>query len=297
MPRYRKKPLAQLEHGTRIYAPPPARPATGWPPPTPSRESGSSSSAAPKTRPARRRVSSKGSSPKPRPSAIHTTPVHAPWSDWPTNTSMTTCQACRCGSGRSRPTCCAAGCSPRLGARFRHRLDPRRLRGGDRRRPLRRWLRRARPRHRRNNARPRDTRPAAAVADRPERGPHVDGPLRQDRHHPRRDLRLSAPLIVADRRTVRRPLRRHAGSRAPPLGHRHAPLPPRRAALGRTRRPTSARHRVSARPHCLGVMTHPDSGTGHVAEPLVLTPIPAREHDHWSWCSRARVFHSHVRRL
>ena len=87
-------------------------------------------------RPGARPASSKAPSPSPPPSATPMMLVRARWSGSPPATSKTICRACRCVSGRNRPTCCYCCYSPGS-APESSPLNPRRLRCGDRRRPHR----------------------------------------------------------------------------------------------------------------------------------------------------------------
>jgi hypothetical protein len=79
------------------------------------------------------------------------------------------------------------------------RVDLGRLLGRDRRGAPGPLLRCARPRRRRGHEGPGDPCPAAAVVDDAQRGPDVHGPLRQDRLHPRGGFGVRAPLNAAHR--------------------------------------------------------------------------------------------------
>jgi hypothetical protein len=110
MPRYRKKPLAQLEHGTRIYAP--STGEAGFRVVATDPVSGERIFAKCRTKDAvpAKAASSNCSSPRPRPSAIPNDAGPGRCNGCLPATSRTTCRACGCGSVRSRPNCWDAGC-------------------------------------------------------------------------------------------------------------------------------------------------------------------------------------------
>jgi hypothetical protein len=102
---YRKKPLAQLEHGTRIYAPSAGEsryrvvandPVSGE---RIFAKCRTEEQARSKARELEQFIAQCA------PSAIPPTRAPVQWSVSPTATSMITCRGCRCGSGKSRPTC------------------------------------------------------------------------------------------------------------------------------------------------------------------------------------------------
>jgi len=130
--RYRKKPLAQHEHGTRIYAPSPSEAryrVVATDPVSGERifvKLRTEDQARAKARELEQFIAQAARIRDPHDTGPGRSSVS------PTATSMTTCRACQSDAGRSRSVSCAGGYSPHRHP-HRDRLGPGRLRGGDRR--------------------------------------------------------------------------------------------------------------------------------------------------------------------
>jgi hypothetical protein len=177
VPRHRKKPLSQLEHGTRIYAPSPAE----------ARYRVVATDAVSGERifvKCRTEEAACAQARELEGFIAQTAPIRDPHDAGPRTVERLAARYVEDHlSGlsvwfREKQTYLLdVGCCPPRRP-HRHRLDSGRLRGGDRRRPTGWWLRRARPGRWDCHAGPGHARAAVAVVDRPERGPDMDGPLR-----------------------------------------------------------------------------------------------------------------------